>query len=110
MLNRRARTFWSGYECSGNPSAAGHEAAAAAAVLSYLFPSGATYFNDQKDEAALSRFYSGIHFMSDINVGKDHGTRIGGYTVRFAQSDGADGGVSQTHNQDRTDFIHMPRR
>ena len=27
---------------------------------------------------------------ADIEVGKDHGTRIGGYTVRFARQDGAD--------------------
>jgi len=64
--------------------------AAAAEVLSYLFPSGATDFETQKDEAAISRLYAGIHYRSDIEVGKDHGKRIGGYTVRFAQQDGAD--------------------
>jgi hypothetical protein len=65
--------------------------AAAAAVLSYLFPSGAAYFDAQKEEAAISRLYGGIHYRSDIEVGKDHGNRIGGYTVRFARQDGADG-------------------
>jgi hypothetical protein len=64
--------------------------AAAAEVLSYLFPSGAAYFADQKDEAAISRLYGGIHYRSDIEVGKNHGSRIAGYTVRFAQQDGAD--------------------
>jgi len=64
--------------------------AAAAEVLSYLFPSGASSFNDQKEEAAISRLYGGIHYRSDIEVGKDHGTRIGGYTVSFARIDGAD--------------------
>jgi hypothetical protein len=64
--------------------------AAAAVVLGHLFPSGQDYFNAQKDEAALSRLYGGIHYPSDVNVGKDHGARIGGYTVRFAQQDGAD--------------------
>jgi len=64
--------------------------AAAAVVLTYLFPQGAAYFNAQRDEAALSRFYSGIHYKSDIDVGVTHGIAIGGYTVRFAQSDGAD--------------------
>lgn len=63
--------------------------AAAAEVLKYLFPSGASYFDSQKDEAALSRLYGGIHYRSDIEVGKDHGKRIGGYTVKFAQGDGA---------------------
>jgi membrane-associated phospholipid phosphatase len=64
--------------------------AAAAAVLSYLFPNGTTYFDAQKQEAAISRLYGGIHYRSDIEVGKDHGQRIGDYTVRFAMHDGAD--------------------
>jgi hypothetical protein len=64
--------------------------AAAAAVLSYVFPSGAAAFDQMKEEAAMSRLYGGIHYRSDIEVGKDHGKRIGGYTIRFAQQDGAD--------------------
>lgn len=64
--------------------------AAAAAVLSYLFPSGAAYFHAQKEEAAISRLYGGIHYRSDIEVGKDHGERIAAYTLRFAMLDGAD--------------------
>ncbi len=38
----------------------------------------------------MSRLYAGIHFRSDIDIGKDHGQRIGGYTVSFARIDGAD--------------------
>ena len=64
--------------------------AAAAEVLSYLFPSGAATFDAQKKEAAISRLYGGIHYRPDIEVGKDHGKRVGGYTVRFARLDGAD--------------------
>jgi PAP2 superfamily protein len=64
--------------------------AAAASVLSYLFPSGAADFDAQKEEAAISRLYGGIHYRSDIEVGKDHGRRIGGYTLAFARQDGAD--------------------
>jgi hypothetical protein len=63
--------------------------AAAADVLSYLFPSGASYFDAQKEEAAISRLYGGIHFRSDIEVGKVVGRRVGDYTVRFAIRDGA---------------------
>ncbi len=51
--------------------------AAAAVVLSYLFPSGAASFDAMRDEAALSRLYGGIHYRSDIEVGKTHGARIG---------------------------------
>jgi membrane-associated phospholipid phosphatase len=64
--------------------------AAAAEVLSYLFPGGAAAFEAQKEEASISRLYGGIHYRSDIEVGKSHGQRVGGYTVRFAQLDGAD--------------------
>jgi len=63
--------------------------AAAAEVLSYLFPGSAAAFTAQRDEASISRLYGGIHYRSDIEIGKDHGARIGGYTVRFAQLDGA---------------------
>jgi membrane-associated phospholipid phosphatase len=64
--------------------------AAAAEVLSYLFPNGAAYFDAQKEEAAISRLYGGIHYRSDIEIGKQVGTRVGGYTVSFARIDGAD--------------------
>ena len=64
--------------------------AAAAAVLSYLFPAGAADFAAMKDEAAISRLYGGIHYRADIEIGKDHGARIGGYTISFARQDGAD--------------------
>ena len=64
--------------------------AAAASVLSYLFPGGASYFDAQMEEAAISRLYGGIHYRSDIEVGKQVGRRVGGYAVTFARLDGAD--------------------
>jgi hypothetical protein len=63
--------------------------AAAAEVLSYLFPGNAGYFTSQADEAAISRLYGAIHYPADIAVGLERGKRVGGYTVRFAQGDGA---------------------
>jgi hypothetical protein len=63
--------------------------AAAASVLTYLFPSGATSFASMRDEAGISRLYGGIHYRSDIEAGKAHGVRIAGYTLTFAQGDGA---------------------
>jgi len=63
--------------------------AAASDVLSYIFPSGASYFQSQMQEAALSRLYGGIHYRSDIVVGMAQGQRVGEYTVRFAKTDGA---------------------
>ena len=64
--------------------------AAAAEVLSYLFPSGRPQFQADADEAGISRLYAAIHYRSDIEQGKACGTTVGGYTVRFAQRDGAD--------------------
>jgi PAP2 superfamily len=63
---------------------------AGAAVLSYLFPAHAPSFDAMKDEASISRLYGSIHFRSDIEVGKDHGKRVAGYTLKFARADGAD--------------------
>jgi len=62
----------------------------AATVLSYLFPSGEASFLEQAKEASISRLYGAIHYRSDIEMGLDHGIRIGGYTVNFALTDGAD--------------------
>jgi PAP2 superfamily protein len=64
--------------------------AAAAETLSYLFPNDRAEFDRLKEEASISRMYAGIHYRSDIEVGKQHGKRLAGYTVRFAQTDGAD--------------------
>ena len=62
---------------------------AAAAVLSYLFPSSASSFAAMRDEAAISRLYAAIHYRADIETGKTVGERVGGYTVAFARQDGA---------------------
>jgi hypothetical protein len=71
------------------PSGHSTFSAAAATVLSYLFPPAAPEFDAMKEEASMSRLYGGIHYRSDIERGKEHGARIGGYAVRFAQLDGA---------------------
>ena len=62
--------------------------AAADAVLSYIFPSGASSFDQMRDEAAISRLYGGIHYRSDIENGKTHGQHVASYTITFAQQDG----------------------
>jgi hypothetical protein len=63
---------------------------AAATVLSYLFPDHTEFFESQAAEASLSRLYGAIHYRSDIEMGMAHGKVIGGYTVTYAQTDGAD--------------------
>jgi hypothetical protein len=71
------------------PSGHSTFSSAAAEILTYLFPAAAADFESMRDEASISRLYGGIHYRSDIERGKEHGARVGGYAVRFAQSDGA---------------------
>ncbi len=63
---------------------------AAATVLSYLFPEQASYFKDQAAEASISRLYGAIHYRADIEMGAEHGAKIGGFTVTYATTQ--DGG------------------
>ena len=79
--------------------------AAAAVVLSYLIGDKFTFTDDSEvmfelaprtfhsfmeasDEAAISRFYGGIHFMDSIVNGQDDGKAIGGYVVKKIKAAG----------------------
>ena len=55
---------------------------AAAEVLAALFPSERAFFRAQADEAALSRFWGGIHFHHDDDAGLAVGLQIGAKAVR----------------------------
>ena len=55
---------------------------AAAVVLAALFPDEATFFHSQAEEAALSRFWGGIHFSHDNAEGLAVGRKIGEKAVR----------------------------
>lgn len=72
------------------PSGHSTFSAAAADVLSYLFPDAGGEFAAMAEEAGMSRLYGGIHYRSDIEQGKAHGQRIGAYVVDFARTDGSD--------------------
>ena len=71
------------------PSGHSTFSAAAAAVLSYVFPRAAAEFAALRDEAGISRLYAGIHYRSDIERGKEHGLRVGEHVVRLARADGS---------------------
>jgi membrane-associated phospholipid phosphatase len=71
------------------PSGHSTFSAAAATVLSDLFPQHTTQFNTWADEAGISRLYGGIHYPSDISGGKAHGVAIGQNVVAFSRGDGA---------------------
>ncbi len=62
----------------------------AATVLSFLFPGDTEYFMAQAKEASDSRLFGAIHYRADIEMGLAHGKVVGGFTVNFALTDGAD--------------------
>jgi len=41
-------------------------------------------------EASESRIWAGIHFRTDVNVGRDMGHKIGGAVIDYAKADGSD--------------------
>ncbi|AEE54047.1 phosphatase PAP2 family protein [Haliscomenobacter hydrossis] len=64
--------------------------AAAAEVLSYVFPSEAQQCQVWAREAAESRIYGGIHYRFDAEVGLTQGKNVAVYTVNKAKQDGAE--------------------
>ena len=71
------------------PSGHSTFSAAAALVLSELFPARAADFAAMADEAGISRLYGGIHYRSDIERGREHGERVAGFALRVGRQDGA---------------------
>ncbi len=65
----------------GYPSGHALGGGATSAVLSYFFPADANYFRKLAQECADSRFYAGIHFRTDNEVGLQMGKDIGKYIV-----------------------------
>ncbi len=64
--------------------------AAAAEVLTYIFPEEGSKFRDWALEAAESRVYGGIHWRFDAEVGTAQGINVAEYTINVAKNDGAD--------------------
>lgn len=63
--------------------------AAAAVILSHIFPADAATFNAWAEEAAMSRIYGGIHYRFDAEVGISQGKAVAQYTLQRLQTDGA---------------------
>lgn len=64
--------------------------AAAATVLSYIYPDEKTRCEAWAREAAESRIYAGIHYRFDAEVGLTQGKAVGAYVVNRAKVDGAE--------------------
>lgn len=63
--------------------------AAAATVLSNIFPSDASKFDAQAQEASNSRVYGLIHYRVDCSMGLLHGKKIGEYAIARGKADGS---------------------
>lgn len=64
--------------------------AAAAEVLSHIFPQEGEIFREWAEEAAISRVYGGIHWTFDSFVGLDQGKDVASYTLAVMEVDGAE--------------------
>ena len=65
----------------GYPSGHAMASSAAAAVLSYFFPTDQNFFEATAQECADSRFYGGIHFRTDNETGLRQGEKLGTYVA-----------------------------
>jgi len=66
----------------GYPSGHAAGAGTSCAVLEYFFPAEANQFRKLAKECADSRFYAGIHFRTDNEVGLQMGNELGKYIVQ----------------------------
>jgi hypothetical protein len=63
---------------------------AAAMILGHIIPENAAKYQAMSNEAAMSRFISGIHTKLDCDMGLEVGKNIGNYAVQRAITDGAE--------------------
>ena len=71
------------------PSEHAVTAAAAAAVLAYLFPDQTAAVDGMADQAGWSRIIAGVAFPSDVIAGMDLGNQVGQAVIASANADGS---------------------
>ena len=74
----------------GYPSGHAVLSGTAAAVLSYLFPADADFFNKQAEAAAESRLLGGVHFRLDNEAGLALGRSVAAAAIARDRTDGAE--------------------
>ena len=72
------------------PSEYAATAGAAAAVLSWLFPDDADFFEAQAQEAVNSRLLAGVEYPSDVEAGLELGREVGELGIAHGTTDGSD--------------------
>ncbi len=63
---------------------------AAATILSHIIPANTAKYETMSEEAAMSRFISGIHTKLDCDEGLRTGKKVGSFAVQRALEDGAE--------------------
>lgn len=71
------------------PSEHAAAASAAAAVLSYLLPEEASYFQAIAEEAGRSRLFAGVQYPSDNSAGMGLGRAVAARVIERARADGS---------------------
>ncbi len=64
--------------------------ASASAILGHILPANALKYEAMSEEAARSRFISGIHTRLDCDAGLVTGKKVGQYAIQRAMIDGAE--------------------
>jgi membrane-associated phospholipid phosphatase len=77
------------YPIPDYPSGHAGTAGATAAMLAYLFPRDAGFFNSRAEELGASRIWAGIHFRSASESGLALGRAVAGKVIERAMADGA---------------------
>jgi PAP2 superfamily len=73
-----------------SPSEYAAAAAAAADVLSYLFPNRAATFAAKAEEAVQSRLLAGVDYPSEVAAGRDIGKKVAALAIDRGKADGSD--------------------
>jgi hypothetical protein len=71
------------------PSAHSCFSQSVSATMAYLFPRDTGRFYNLAERASESRIWAGIHFRSDVQVGRDLGWAVGQRVIARAQADGS---------------------
>ncbi|MCC6369163.1 MAG: phosphatase PAP2 family protein [Bryobacterales bacterium] len=72
------------------PSTHAATAAAAVAVLSYLFPDRGAALDSLKSDAVQSRYFAGTEYLTDISAGTELGGKVADQVIQWARNDGSD--------------------
>ena len=88
-FDHRLTTVVSPTRSPSYPSEHAVTAAAAATVLTYLFPDQAASVATLADQAGQSRLLAGVAFPSDVSAGTALGSLVGQAVVKYAIADGS---------------------